>query len=336
VSRARTRLALVIAVVVLAVAAVFIGRDLRGTKTSPPTPKGDVTWTSGVFPGNGIDAAAAKTFGGYRGCPVQIASVFTGAKSWQQLASEDWYVTRYKGFSGRLSIGLPLTFAGTSLGAVSTGVGDAAFTAFAQHLKELGRGDSDIRLGWEFNGDWYSWSAFNPSQFNGAFRHVAGLLKKLLPSATIDWNGNLGSSQSGHNPFTELYPGNDVVDVIGVDAYDNHYANADSTAGFTAWAHSRFGLDEWYAFAKQHGKKFSLPEWGLNATGEGDNPAFIRGMYQWLRQHSSGMSYESYFNWSKGSVKDSLHDPVQMPAASRAYAALWKGGPACRSTSAAD
>ena len=332
--RVTRRLATVtlVGLVAAALLAVFVVHLVERPGRNPPvTGGGQVSWTSGVFPGNGIDVAAAQAFGGYRGCPVQIAEVFPGAKTWAQLADQTWYLSAYRGFPGRLSIGVPLTMSGTSLGQVSVGAGDRAFTAFAEHLIRFGRGDSDLRLGWEFNGDWQTWSAFNAREFDGAFRHAAALLKKLLPNATIDWNGNVGHSQAGHNPFSELYPGNDVVDVVGVDAYDNGYnASADSAEGFRAWAAEPFGIDTWYRFAQRHGKKFALPEWGLTATGEGDNPAFIAGMYSWLQQHSSGIAYESYFNQPAGSLHNSLHDPNQMPKSSAVYATLWNGGSACR------
>jgi hypothetical protein len=289
-------------------------------------PNCNVSWASGVFPGNGINATSADSFGAYRGCPVQVAAVFPGVKTWSQLADDSWYLGRYHQFAGRLSIGVPLTLQGTSLGAVSQGAADDAFRGFAAQLKKAGRGSSDLRLGWEFNGDWMEWSAFNSSEFNGAFRRVAGLLKKLLPKATIDWNGNLGTSQDGHNVFTEQYPGNDVVDVVGVDAYDQPNAHADSPAGFARWAAMPFGLNAWYRFAHEHGKPLALPEWGLNARGEGDNPEFIRGMYSWLVPRSTGIAFEAYFNWSKGTLKNSLYDPVQMPKSSNVYAQLWDGG----------
>lgn len=320
----------VVGLVVAALLALFaVHLSQRSTTTTPPAGAGRVSWASGVFPGNGINASAAASFGRYRSCPVRIAAVFTGAKTWSQLADQTWYLNAYRGFPGRLSIGVPLTMPGTSLGQVSVGAGDAAFTAFARHLIEYGRGDSDLRIGWEFNGNWQPWSALDARQFDGAFRRVAGLFKRLLPKATIDWNGNAGTSQAGHNPFTELYPGNDVVDVVGLDTYDNGYRKADSAAGFRAWAREPFGLDAWYRFARSHGKKFALPEWGLTATGEGDNPAFVAGMYEWLRRHAGGIAYESYFNWSRGSLRNSLHDPVQMPRSSALYASLWHGGPAC-------
>jgi hypothetical protein len=322
VSTARKVTSAVCAAVLAAITVVTITLVNRD---SPPAIDASckVSWASGVFPGNGIDSTSAERFGAYRSCPVQVAAVFPGVKTWSQLANDNWYLDRYQKFPGRLSIGVPLTLQGTSLGAVSEGAADDAFRGFVAQLQKAGRGNSDLRLGWEFNGDWMAWSAFNSSEFNGAFRRVAGLLKKLLPRATIDWNGNLGTSQAGHNVFTELYPGNDVVDVIGVDAYDQSNAHADSPAGFAKWAAMPFGLDAWYRFAQAHGKPMSLPEWGLNARGEGDNPEFIRGMHSWLAQRSTGIAFEAYFNWSKGTLKNSLHDPVQMPKSSKVYAQLW-------------
>src|SRR5207245_1228076 len=96
---------------------------------------------------------------------------------------------------------------------------DADFKAFAAGLVRLGRANSIIRLGWEFNGDWQPWAAFNPAQFIAAFQRIVTDLRAADPQIVIDWNGNYGYSQVKVDPFTKLYPGDGYVDIIGVDAY---------------------------------------------------------------------------------------------------------------------
>ena len=58
---------------------------------------------------------------------------------------------------------------------------------------------------------------------------------------------------------------------------------------------TRPGLDTAKAFAIAHGKRISLPEWGLSgggykATGEcgGDNPVFITNIHDWLSSRADG------------------------------------------------
>jgi hypothetical protein len=250
-----------------------------------------------VYPGDGINAAAADRFAAYRGHAVGLATVFTDRNSWADFANDMWCVQQYQGWAGRLSIGIPLTLGSTTLAEVAAGAADSSFTTYAQNLKALGRGDSDLRIGWEFNGNWMAWSAYDPAAFKAAFRHVAQLFKAILPGATIDWNGNWGTSQAGHDPFTELYPGDDVVDVVGLDAYDGGWVPARTSDQFASWAAAPYSLNAWYSFAVAHGKKFALPEWGEMASGaDGDNPAFIDGIAAFLQAHAADIAYEAYFN----------------------------------------
>jgi beta-mannanase len=244
---------------------------------------------------------------------------FPARDSWLHFATDTWTIKQYAGFTGRLSIAVPLTIGTTSLSQVAAGAYDAYFTNFAKNLAALGRGNADLRLGWEFNGNWQPWSAYNPTTFVAAFRHVAKGLKQLLPSATIDWNGNWGGSQCGHDPFTELYPGDDVVDVIGVDTYDGGWVPALTSTQFASWRTSKYGLQAWLDFAKARGKKLAVPEWGLVSGQEGDNVAFVDGMYAFFQANAASLAFESYFNHGSRA----LYDPVSMPKASAEYRALW-------------
>ncbi|MGN6607524.1 MAG: hypothetical protein ACTHMS_11030 [Jatrophihabitans sp.] len=297
------------------------------TPTPAPTPSG-VTWTSGVYPGDGIDAAAATRFGTWRGAPVGLATVYTDRSSWANFADDMWCVQQYQGFAGRISIGIPLTLGSTTLADVANGAADQYFTTYAHNLAALGRGTADLRIGWEFNGDWMPWSATDPTAFVAAFRHVARLFKTVLPQATIDWNGNWGGSQSGHDPFTELWPGDDVVDVVGLDAYDGGWVPARTAAEFATWAAADHGLDAWLAFAQQHGKKLALPEWGdLANEADGDNPAFIDGMVGFFRAHAADLAYEAYFN-DTNSAFYTTGGATSLTRSAAEYRAQWSGAAA--------
>jgi hypothetical protein len=267
-------------------------QDASGTAPAPRTP----TWVSGVYAGHGIDTAAVRRFAARRHRSVQIATVYTDRTSWAHFANDLWCVRQYQGFAGRLAIAVPLTLGDTTLQEVASGAADRWFTAYARHLAALGREHPDLRLGWDFNGDWQPWSARNAQDYVAAFRHVAHLLTATLPHATIDWAGNWGPSQAGHDPFTDLYPGDDVVDVVGLDAYDGGWVPARTARQFAAWAASDHGLDAWWRFATRHGKPLALTEWGLLPSGDGDNPAFVRGMFRWLSAHASDLAYEAYFD----------------------------------------
>jgi hypothetical protein len=304
---------------VIAAAATLTTVALAGEPAGAATATSAVTWPSGVYSGSGAGTSSAKSFASYRGSSVSVAEVYPPRDTWQNFADDQYLIKQYSDFTGRLSLGIPLTIGNTTLSAIAAGNADKYFTTFAKNLNALGRGNSDLRVGWEFNGNWYPWSAYDPATYLAAFRHVSKLLKAALPNSTIDWNGNWGGSQCKHNPFTELYPGDSYVDVISLDAYDGGWVAANTDAKFTNWKDHDFSLQDWYDFAVNHGKKFAMAEWGLVADGEKDNPTFIKGMYNFFAAHASHIAYEAYFN-SSGS---SIYDPNKYPNSSTEYRGLW-------------
>jgi hypothetical protein len=286
---------------------------------------GQVTWRSGAYPGGTIDTQAITSFGSYRGRTADVATVFQIRDSWDAIAHNSWAIDQYASFPGKLSIGVPLipTDGSTTVQQVAAGDHDADFASFARMLVAAGRGDSDIRLGWEFNGNFMPWAAYDASTFVAAFRHAALAMKSVAPNLSIDYNGNLGVSQCGNDPFGNLYPGDDVVDVIGVDAYDNQWNHVWDSASWQHFHAQPGGLDDWYAFAQRHGKPLSVPEWGLDKTGGADNPYFMQAMFSWFQAHAAGLSFEAYFNEPLDYIASSLEGPDQNPQAAATYARLW-------------
>ena len=182
----------VVALLVVAALAVAQSRGQRAQGEPDP-----VTWHSGVFPGNGLDTKAAQQFAAYRNRPLSIVSVFLGSRSWNDIFYSEWAFQRYAGYNVPMVVVVrPLTVQGTPLRAVADGSHDNAFRRFAWVLLAHGRGNSDIRLGWEFNRSTFPWSADNAAEYLAAFRHVSSLLKSLLPQATIDWNGGWGRQEA--------------------------------------------------------------------------------------------------------------------------------------------
>jgi hypothetical protein len=99
-------------------------------------------------------------------------------------------------------------------------------------------------------------------------------------------------------PLADFYPGNRFVNIIGVDVYDNS-----ATVGGGRWASIEGEPDGLMAvarFAAVHHKPISIPEWGLEPSGEpgadgaGDDPAYVDGIAAFVRRHP--VAYESYFD----------------------------------------
>jgi hypothetical protein len=79
-------------------------------------------------------------------------------------------------------------------------------------------------------------------------------------------------------PWTECYPGDDTVDIIGMDSYDQP-----TGLSFDEQVKEPYGLQAQVDFAKAHGKPISYPEWGLFRNG--DNSAYMRSMLAWMDVH---------------------------------------------------
>jgi beta-mannanase len=105
----------------------------------------------------------------------------------------------------------------------------------------------------------------------------------------------------------EAYPGNDVVDIVGVDFYDMWPAYPNQAAWSADYMRTQNGgprgLGAWLAFARAHGKPLSVPEWGTTPArsgGSGDHPAYIQAMHDFFTEHAAEIGYETYFNIHSG------------------------------------
>ncbi len=184
-----------------------------------------------------------------------------------------------------------LTMAGTSLAQITSGLEDDAFRYVAAQIARA-QPNAIIRIGWEANGDWFPWSAANGKQtdYINAFRHVAAIFKAASPGFRIDWCVNFGPTNV---PADQIYPGDDVVDIIGMDIYDtNPMSKTDPAAAWQNYLNSPYGLNWHKQFAAAHGKPMSYPEWGVGK--EGDNPAFVTGMANWIKDNN--VLYSDYWN----------------------------------------
>jgi hypothetical protein len=169
---------------------------------------------------------------------------------------------------------------------------------FAANLVAAGLGNSIIRLAPEANGTWKNdslgttpqqwalWDQFWSNTVN-AMRSVPGA------NFQFDWCINYLYRDL---PLSEIYPGNNVVNIIGIDVYDD--GNLGST-GAARWNSADTGADGVQAvvnFAAANGKPLSIPEWGVDTVahgGGGDDPAFVNGIASVVANNPT--AYQSYF-----------------------------------------
>ncbi|MCB1882646.1 MAG: hypothetical protein KDG89_01420 [Geminicoccaceae bacterium] len=208
------------------------------------------------------------------------------------------------------------------------GAFDTYFRRAAQAVARRGKKDTVFSLGWEANGSWYSWSiGSQPEAYKACFRHVAGVIRGVIKGATIEWS----MAKQGHITYSveKAYPGDDVVDIVGLSFYDR-YPNYPSTQTWNVSLQKSNnggpgGLGTWLNFAKKHGKKLAVGEWGVSdgIGGGTDNPVFIKGMVDFFKKNAAYIAYESYYNAGGGTFQ--IYPESYNPKAGAMYRTLYKG-----------
>jgi hypothetical protein len=184
------------------------------------------------------------------------------------------------------------------LDAGASGAYAAHARALARNLVAAGLGDSVIRLAAEANLDTSPWAVSTTGddlQLWRTFWRRTVIAMRSVPGARFQFDWCINARWRPIR-LADFYPGDDVVDIIGIDAYDTGVGP---------------GLDRWSAiydrpdgiravlqFATKHGKPMSFPEWGLRTSGEpvlggGSDPSYINHMAGFIAHHS--VAYQSYF-----------------------------------------
>lgn len=288
----------------------------------------------GLHAGNDNDETLSPylSFGQWLGRPVEYRVVFNADASWRDIAN-DYYIKASKTWVSSdpnrwevMTVGLLPTSDKGDFQSVIEGRHDAEFRAVAESIKANGIASRTIvRLGHEFNGDWYPWSAISdPKGYAGAFRRAVQQMRAVIPDLQIDWCANRGSSlDKDKKPFhwTDAYPGDDVVTTISMDVYDQY------NSGWDDILHGEAGLQELRDFAAAHHKKEAYPEWGCSTDkhGHGDSPAFIDHMADWFRAAPNGVVFQGYWNTWAGGPDAVLHGERdgRVPKAAAEYKRLF-------------
>ncbi|MFO1073288.1 MAG: hypothetical protein U1E17_11585 [Geminicoccaceae bacterium] len=242
-----------------------------------------------------------------------------------------------------------------------------------------------IRLGWEANNTktGYAWRAVGDgTSWAACFRRWVDILDPKVnadgdPATpperrhrfTIIWNmANIGTIDYS---IDNLWPGNDYVDIVASQYYDRCPPLPSTLADGSAAAWDKWDVEwntrlykrvtpdnpagpgAWLDYARDKGKPYAIPEWGVagptfvcNTPGI-DNPYFIRKMYQFFWWNADDIAFESYFNGhganddSRGSHKLFAPDPSfpspsaanyqsyvgrYAPQSSLTYRQLWSAG----------
>jgi hypothetical protein len=114
-----------------------------------------------------------------------------------------------------------------TLDAIISGQFDSDFAAWADGAKSFGS-ELIVDWGWEMNGDWNPWNGIHnggdaegPRRFREAYRHIIELTRNR-GAANIRWAFHVNFPEfpdESWNAFENYYPGDDVIDIVGVSIY---------------------------------------------------------------------------------------------------------------------
>ena len=226
--------------------------------------------------------------------PSSVVGVdFYAESTWQDFFRLNWVPGIWKNLNPVRNVvwSVPLTVKGTPLADVADGLHDAEFEAAAMAIAEA-QPRAIIRLGWEMNLVSMAWFAKGQeADYIRAFRRVVQIFRRHSSGFKYDWCPGWGPQDS---PADFAYPGDDVVDYIGLDVYDFKYEGSAAERWDRYYLKAPFGLEWHREFAARHGKAISYPEWGVGNFG--DNPFFIQQMHDWFVKNEGHIAYAAYFD----------------------------------------
>ncbi|GHA67944.1 hypothetical protein GCM10010330_21040 [Streptomyces tendae] len=154
---------------------------------------------------------------------------------------------------------------------------DHHFRALAERLVALKVPDTVLVLGWEMNGTTYTHRCGpDPEAWKTYWNRIVTTMRAVPGQKfRFDFAPSRGRDAV---PWTQCYPGDATVDIVGMDSYDQPRGMS-----FDEQVKEPYGLQAHVDFAKAHNKPVSYPEWGLFRNG--DNAAYMRRMLAWMDEH---------------------------------------------------
>ncbi|WP_189961715.1 glycoside hydrolase family 26 protein [Streptomyces violascens] len=208
-------------------------------------------------------------------------------------------------------IGLPDARVRQLLAHGARGDYDEHFKKLAERLVELKIPDTVIVLGWEMNGTTYTHRCGpDPAAWKKYWKNAVTAMRSVPGQKfRFDFAPSRGRDAV---PWTDCYPGDDLVDIVGMDSYDQPPGQ-----NFDEQIKEPYGLQQHVDFAAAHKKPISYPEWGLFRNG--DNPEYMRRMLAWMDAH------QPVYNTITDYCPHGVWECTDNPLASEVYRSLLFG-----------
>ncbi|HWL83222.1 MAG TPA: glycosyl hydrolase, partial [Roseomonas sp.] len=237
----------------------------------------------GVYVGN--STSDLNKFSSWLGDKPDYVHGVVGYSNWTDyVSSASWQAGLWKSTGIDVQWSVPIISKAGNLGTASSGAYNTYYKQVAEAILKGTPGDGPImiRTGWEANGDWFFWNAIGKEEaFKGAFRQMSSTFKQVSDRFQFEWNIN--HANGGIDP-AKIYPGDEYVDVIGMDFYYKpEYQGSDPVKAFNQIRDEKYGLQWLENFAAAHGKPTAYSEWGV--TGNNAAP-FVQLAKQWFDSHN--------------------------------------------------
>lgn len=180
-----------------------------------------------------------------------------------------------------------------NLYSIQEGWFDDFFRGWAQNLKHV-NGPIMLRILHEFNGNWYPWCISKNDKdyalYVSCFQRIVNLFRhEGADNVKFVWCPNsMSTPQRGWNNILNAYPGNEFVDIIGLDVF-----NGAGQAGIPKWQSFRKELSEQYYVLTT---KFPEKPLFICETSSRERfpqePEHVQQKDDWIRQMSWSLKHE--------------------------------------------
>jgi hypothetical protein len=271
----------------------------------------------GVYLGAGCKGTERlKKFEAWLGRKVDQTLEFIG---WNVLqGGTSWGVNCWNKAAQAVVYSLPMLPSKGSLRDAANGKYDELYRTYGGLLVNNGYGGFVIRLGWEFNANWYPWSATkDPQAWADAWRRIVTVLREI-EGAKFQFDWCPAASARGFSA-DRAYPGDDFVDFVGIDFYNMPVDGKPQTPEqrWQTRMNMHHGLKWQRDFAQDHRKRMSIPEWGTGPHakygGAPDDAYFIEQMAAWMSDNK--VAYHNYWEYKNKDLDTRLSNGSQPKAA---------------------
>jgi hypothetical protein len=329
----RTRLAAAIIVIMALVAAGCAGGPGVRPSAVASGPLAPHAVPLGAFLGSGNDGVQSiGPFSAAMHVNLSVGRAYLPGQTWNDIEGPDWVLNPWAAWrqaapDRTLVLNVPMLApneppmpdanAASALQAGAAGAEDQHFRVLAQRLVDRGAAGTVIVLGWEMNGTTYSSRCGpDPLAWKQYWRRIVMVMRSVPGQRfRFDFAPARGLQAIG---WPDCYPGDDVVDIIGMDSYDQHPGRT-----FADFVLQPYGLRAQASFAAAHGKPMSYPEWGL--FDYGDDPEYIRDMHTWMSTHN--VAYQSITDYCPHGVWECAANPRSRRVYAEIFGATAGGRP---------